>query len=99
WLCLRPGVPRRCRTLSVVQRGTGTARYDLERTVTARHRGECAACAVLGESRTKEVHMQRRWLVLLSLLVALVCWSTPGWGQHPKPGGTLRIALPGDPAF
>jgi ABC-type transport system substrate-binding protein len=43
--------------------------------------------------------MQRRWLVLLSLLVTLVCWFTPGWGQHPKPGGTLRIALPGDPAF
>src|SRR5947207_119511 len=43
--------------------------------------------------------MQRRWLVLLSLIVALVCWSAPGWTQQPKPGGTLRIALPGDPAF
>jgi len=43
--------------------------------------------------------MERRWLVLLSLLVALGCWSDPGWAQQPKPSGTLRIALPGDPAF
>ncbi len=38
-------------------------------------------------------------LVLLSLLVALVLGTGPGWAQQPKPGGTLRIALPGDPAF
>ena len=38
-------------------------------------------------------------LVLLSLLVALVLGTGLGWAQQPKPGGTLRIALPGDPAF
>jgi peptide/nickel transport system substrate-binding protein len=43
--------------------------------------------------------MERRWLVLLSLLVALGCWSDPGWAQQPRLSGTLRIALPGDPAF
>ena len=26
-------------------------------------------------------------------------WTGPGWAQQPKYGGTLRIALPGDPAF
>ena len=40
--------------------------------------------------------MQRRWLVLLSLLVVLVCWLAPGGAQQPKPGGTLRLAMPGD---
>jgi peptide/nickel transport system substrate-binding protein len=43
--------------------------------------------------------MQRRWLVFLSLIVALVCWSAPGWSQQPKPGGTMRIAMPGDMTF
>ncbi len=43
--------------------------------------------------------MQRRWLVLFSLLIALVCGSAPGWTQQPRYGGTLRIAWPGDPAF
>src|SRR5499425_3501227 len=43
--------------------------------------------------------MQRRWLVLLSLVAAVVCWSAPGWAQQPRHGGTLRLALPGDPAF
>jgi ABC-type transport system substrate-binding protein len=43
--------------------------------------------------------MQRRWLVLLSLLVVLICWSAPGRAQQPRYGGTLRLALPGDPAF
>ena len=43
--------------------------------------------------------MQRRWLILLSLIVALGCWSTPGWTQQPKPGGTLRLAMPGDMTF
>src|SRR3989441_9589523 len=43
--------------------------------------------------------MQRRWLVLLSLIVALVFWSVPGWAQQPKPGGTLRLAMPGDMTF
>ena len=43
--------------------------------------------------------MQRRWRVLLSLLVALLCWSDPGWAQQPKRGGTLRLAMPGDMTF
>src|SRR5215831_12849736 len=43
--------------------------------------------------------MQKRWLVLLSLLVALVCWSAPGGAQQPKLGGTLRLAMPGDMTF
>jgi len=38
-------------------------------------------------------------LVWLSLLVGLGLWTRLGWAQQPKPGGTLRIALPGDPAF
>ena len=43
--------------------------------------------------------MQKRWLVLLNLLVALVCWSAPGGAQQPKLGGTLRLAMPGDMTF
>jgi len=38
-------------------------------------------------------------LVVVSVLISLVFWVGPGWAQQPKPGGTLRIALPGDPAF
>src|SRR5256885_16546941 len=43
--------------------------------------------------------MQRRWLVLLSLIIALICWSASGWAQQPKPGCTLRLARPGDMTF
>src|ERR687887_2467808 len=43
--------------------------------------------------------MRTRWLVLISLIGALVLWSGMSWAQQPKYGGTLRIALPGDPAF
>ena len=43
--------------------------------------------------------MKRRQLVLCSLVVLLLPWSSLGWTPPPKPGGTLRIALPGDPAF
>ena len=38
-------------------------------------------------------------LVLVSLLVVFMLGTGLGWAQQPKPGGTLRIALPGDPAF
>ena len=38
-------------------------------------------------------------LVLVSLLTAVVLWAGAGWAQQPKPGGTLRIALPGDLTF
>ncbi len=43
--------------------------------------------------------MKTRRFVLLSLIVAVVCWSAPGWAQQPKPGGTMRIAMPGDMTF
>jgi len=29
----------------------------------------------------------------------LVLWTGLGWAQQPRYGGTLRLALPGDPAF
>src|SRR6266446_9596216 len=57
--------------------------------------GEVTDCS----SRTKEVYMQLCRLVLLSLLVAFVLGTGPGWAQQPKPGGALRIALPGDLTF
>src|SRR5262249_59752363 len=43
--------------------------------------------------------MRRLWLVLLSVIVVLACWSAPGWAKERRYGGTLRLALPGDPAF
>jgi ABC-type transport system substrate-binding protein len=43
--------------------------------------------------------MRGRWLFLLSLIGAVVIGSSLGWGQQPKPGGTLRIAMPGDMTF
>jgi peptide/nickel transport system substrate-binding protein len=43
--------------------------------------------------------MKTHRLVLFSLLGALVVWSGMGWAQQPRYGGTLRIALSGDPAF
>ena len=43
--------------------------------------------------------MKTQRLVLFSLIGALVLWSGMGWAQEPRYGGTLRIALPGDPAF
>ena len=38
-------------------------------------------------------------LVLPSVLVVLVLQIGLGWAQPPKYGGTLRIALSGEPAF
>jgi peptide/nickel transport system substrate-binding protein len=43
--------------------------------------------------------MKTRWLVWFSLLVVVVLWISLGWAQQPRYGGTLRLALPGDPAF
>jgi len=43
--------------------------------------------------------MKTRWLVWCSLLIVVVWWTGLGWTQQPKYGGTLRLALPGDPAF
>jgi len=43
--------------------------------------------------------MKTRWLVWLSLFVVVVLWTGLGWTQQPRYGGTLRLALPGDPAF
>jgi len=28
-----------------------------------------------------------------------VLWTSLGWTQQPKPGGTLRLAMPGDMTF
>src|SRR5919108_412208 len=50
-------------------------------------------------SRTQEAHMKTRWVVWLSLLVLVMLWTGPGWAQQPRYGGTLRLALEGDPAF
>jgi peptide/nickel transport system substrate-binding protein len=38
-------------------------------------------------------------LVLVSLLIAMVLWAGTGWAQQPKPGGALRVAMPGDLTF
>src|SRR2546425_5136339 len=38
-------------------------------------------------------------LVLVSLLVAFVLGTGPGWAQQPKYGGTMRIALTSDLTF
>ena len=43
--------------------------------------------------------MKTRRLVGCSLLVVLVLWTSLGWAEQPRYGGTLRIAWPGDPAF
>src|SRR5262245_14891867 len=43
--------------------------------------------------------MRRPWLALLSLIGVLLCWSAPASAQAPKPGGTLRLAMPGDMTF
>src|SRR5712691_4577231 len=50
-------------------------------------------------SRTEEGYMKLCRLVLLSLLVACMLGTSPGWTQQPKSGGTLRIALSGDLTF
>src|SRR5499426_867227 len=57
--------------------------------------GEVTDCS----SRREEVYMKLWRLVLLSLLVACVLGTGPGWAQQPKPGGTLRVALVGDMTF
>src|SRR5713226_5461918 len=43
--------------------------------------------------------MKTRRLVWLSLVGGLMLWTSLGWAEQPRYGGTLRIAWPGDPAF
>ena len=43
--------------------------------------------------------MKTHRLVWSSLLVVVVLWTSLGWTQQPKPGGTLRLAMPGDMTF
>ena len=43
--------------------------------------------------------MKMRWVVWLSLIVIVMPWTGLGWAQQPRYGGTLRLALEGDPAF
>lgn len=43
--------------------------------------------------------MHRRWVVLCSLIGALLLGITPGWTAQPKAGGTIRVAIPGDMTF
>ena len=43
--------------------------------------------------------MKMRRLVWFSLLVIVVLWTGQAWTQQPKPGGTLRLAMPGDMTF
>jgi len=43
--------------------------------------------------------MKTHRLVCFSLLVVVMLWMSLGWAQQPRYGGTLRLALPGDPAF
>src|SRR5713101_4126866 len=50
-------------------------------------------------SRTQEAPMKTHRLVCFSLLVVVMLWMSLGWAQQPRYGGTLRLALPGDPAF
>jgi len=47
----------------------------------------------------KETLMKTYRLMLLSVLVVLMLQIGLGWAQSPKYGGTLRIALSGEPAF
>src|SRR5215468_3208541 len=43
--------------------------------------------------------MKTHRLMWYSLLVVVMLWTGLGWTQQPRYGGTLRLALPGDPAF
>src|SRR5215831_2948012 len=49
--------------------------------------------------RTQEAHMKTRRRTWFSVLVMMVLWTSLGWAEQPRYGGTLRIAWPGDPAF
>src|SRR5712692_5120255 len=61
-------------------------------------RALCPTHAFAGRGQ-KEVPMKTHRLTFCSLVVALVLWSSLGWAQQPKPGGTLRIALASDLTF
>ncbi|HSF30168.1 MAG TPA: ABC transporter substrate-binding protein, partial [Candidatus Tectomicrobia bacterium] len=43
--------------------------------------------------------MKTPWLMIISVIAALMLWSSPSWSQQPIYGGTLRIALPTDLSF
>jgi len=43
--------------------------------------------------------MKARWFILLTLIGTMVLWSPIGRAEQPKPGGTLRLAMPGDMTF
>ena len=43
--------------------------------------------------------MKTRRLVWFGVLVVMVLWTSLGWAEQPRYGGTLRSAWPGDPAF
>jgi len=43
--------------------------------------------------------MKTRRLTWFSVLIVIVLWTSLGWAEQPRYGGTLRIAWPGDPAF
>src|SRR6267142_4756683 len=47
----------------------------------------------------EEIYMKLCRLVFLSLLVACMLGTGPGWAQQPKPGGRLRLALAADLTF
>src|SRR5712691_3354373 len=92
-----------CEKISVLRHGLADARNDLVGEVTpgegqtglSRH----CACSTLGGRGHKEARVKIRQRVWCSLVVLLLLWSGLSRAQQPKPGGTLRIALPGDPAF
>jgi ABC-type transport system substrate-binding protein len=43
--------------------------------------------------------MKVRWFTLLTLIGTMALGPHLGWTQQPKPGGTLRLAMPGDMTF
>src|SRR5262249_20061424 len=92
----------------------GLAHQSTARLCGGRRRGPGIVRAMLSHIRSDPLHtrlvqdatltsqeapMKTRWQVWLSLFVVVVGWTGLGWTQQPRYGGTLRLALPGDPAF